>query len=1852
MVVNGSSTLNDTLNVSGYVGIGTTTPSVAMDVNYTDAIRIPRGTTTERPTVTDEDTNGGYIRYNMTTHQFEGYGPGNAWGSLGGVINVAQNTKILASYPDADSTNNELVFYTADAGSTVSGDAVERMVIKSTGDVSMNFGLSVNGATTMASTLGVAGISTFQSKVIAEADLSANTTASIGGATVLRDTLRVDGGSTMNSTLDVTGATTMASTLSVTDAATLSSTLGVAGVSTFQSKVIAEADLSANGNVIINGDVSLNSNLYVANDLTIEGNLSVKQYSNESIINTTTTDYTLIVAEDLSLNGKLLVSDEATLQNSLSVTGATTMASTLEVTDAATLSNTLGVAGVSTFQSKIVANADLSANTTASIGGATVLHDTLTVNGASTLNSSLEVTSDSSFNNSLYIGGNLSVDGEFTVSGGIVFNGDLSLNGALFSNDISVNNISIGRGTGNVETNTVVGYNSMQYNSTGSKNAAFGYESLSQNTTGINNTAVGQSALYDNQTGGYNTGVGFESLKLTKANYNTAVGFQALSQNTTGTNNTAIGNQSGYNNKAGSYNTYIGDLADDNDGDNDYNYSTAIGYNAKISDSNQIMIGGDAVTGKIFLNASDISGNTESLAVGMIRFENESIPASAIVGSSAETTALTGDVVMEKTLEVSETTILKDKVFITGDLDVNSDIHVAGRMDIDGDVSFNSNVQMAGINNMVSFVTTGEQEIAGSIEPATTLDDANYTSYTSYSATNMVSQFNALRVSSTGQYVAIYNNNTPTVLSISNDYGSSYASVSLGSDMSSTNYNINNRFAMSSNGRYMLLVNNSNILVSHDYGVTFTTTTNTGKTYTCVAISSGQYMAIGTDSEKLYVSTDFGANFVAHNQSPVSTEGSGAGYEHTWKSISISGDGKVLICITDSEIYTYVSDTTGYNTNTAFTNSSTTSTLTSSEISSDIQELYLTQDGAFLFISIAGTVYRVSKSDISNNSWKSTTVISTTTASYAITTTTNVGMDGKFLYLVNKNASGHILVSNDYGATTPTVDSNSDVARIYNDIAVSGNGAYTYATSTTDIYRKNYNDGTTISVITGDAFIVSNDVSLNNRLFVSGDVSFNEDLYVEGITTLNNNLYVTGDASLNGKLYVSDYVGIGTETPSVAVDINYTDAMRIPHGTTTERPNVTDEATNGGYMRYNMTTHQFEGYGPGDSWGSLGGVINVAQNTKILASHPNADSTNNELLFYTASAGSTVSGDAIERMVIKSTGDVSMNHGLYVNGATVLNNSLTLTGTFDANSTADIADTLTLSKADGTGLEVTADASVGGALGVTGITTLTGALDANSTADIADTLTLSKAVGTGLDVTADASVGGALGVTGDATMSSALNVTGITTLTGALDANSSADIAGTLTLSKAAGTGLDVTADATVGGTLSVTGTSTLTGDVTMTNNLTVNSDVTIEGDLVVQSYTNENIINTTTTDYTLIVTEDLSLNGGLNASGTITGASLTDGTATISSGNMNTTGTIGSGAITSTAAVTGASLTDGTATISSGNMNTTGTINSGDITSSGTVTSNGIEVSGAILPSAALTYDIGSEQYPFRDLYFSTGSINFVGADGNKTALSISGGSIQTSTVDSQGTSVSDATPLNVVSNHVAINKSEASSGAHLDVSGNVHISENITVSGTVNVPDASITQRSLENAYLMNNSYTLTVADKTSSHIYTGAGSTSAYYIDGIESPHLTLRVGYTYTFDMTDSTNSSHPLLFYSDAAKNTAYTTGVTTTGTAGSSGATVSIVVSSSTPTRLYYQCGNHGYMGTWFNIDTAVDNVTTEEISFLTGVTSNIQDQLNASGIDTTQDVSFTSNTPATSNTTAALVVTGGIGLGGFIKQF
>ena len=105
------------------------------------------------------------------------------------------------------------------------------------------------------------------------------------------------------------------------------------------------------------------------------------------------------------------------------------------------------------------------------------------------------------------------------------------------------------------------------------------------------------------------------------------------------------------------------------------------------------------------------------------------------------------------------------------------------------------------------------------------------------------------------------------------------------------------------------------------------------------------------------------------------------------------------------------------------------------------------------------------------------------------------------------------------------------------------------------------------------------------------------------------------------------------------------------------------------------------------------------------------------------------------------------------------------------------------------------------------------------------------------------------------------------------------------------------------------------------------------------------------------------------------------------------------------------------------------------------------------------------------------------------------------------------------------------------------------------------------------------VTVASSTSAHVHHGNGSSNKYKINGVFSPYLKLIPGITYRFDQADSSNSGHPFRFYLDENKSTSYTTGVTTSGSAGSAGAYTQIVVSHSTPAVLHYQCSAHGMMG-------------------------------------------------------------------------
>ena len=164
-------------------------------------------------------------------------------------------------------------------------------------------------------------------------------------------------------------------------------------------------------------------------------------------------------------------------------------------------------------------------------------------------------------------------------------------------------------------------------------------------------------------------------------------------------------------------------------------------------------------------------------------------------------------------------------------------------------------------------------------------------------------------------------------------------------------------------------------------------------------------------------------------------------------------------------------------------------------------------------------------------------------------------------------------------------------------------------------------------------------------------------------------------------------------------------------------------------------------------------------------------------ILVTDAAGITSAGGPVSGTALNTSG------GLLVSGTSIL-------GEIDSAGPADIADTLTLSKATGTGLQVDADANI------VDITTLTGALDANSTADIADTLTLSKPSGTGLNVTSNATIGGTLTLGSTSISTSGIN-TGTILSTGTVAASFLAtDPSGAPASSSAAGILGSIVADA------------------------------------------------------------------------------------------------------------------------------------------------------------------------------------------------------------------------------------------------------------------------------------------------------------------------------------------------------------------------------------------------------------------------------------------------------------------------
>nr|QPI16719.1 MAG: hypothetical protein NIOZUU159_00213 [Virus NIOZ-UU159] len=136
---------------------------------------------------------------------------------------------------------------------------------------------------------------------------------------------------------------------------------------------------------------------------------------------------------------------------------------------------------------------------------------------------------------------------------------------------------------------------------------------------------------------------------------------------------------------------------------------------------------------------------------------------------------------------------------------------------------------------------------------------------------------------------------------------------------------------------------------------------------------------------------------------------------------------------------------------------------------------------------------------------------------------------------------------------------------------------------------------------------------------------YNQEFVGIGNTEPEYKLDLFGNFRSDGNIFVNGKIGINTYSPDFTIHMNTEDGILIPAGETSKRPN--EAILKKGVIRYNTDNDQFEGYGPGDSWGSLGGVKNVNGDTFISAEN------NDELKFITSN---------FERMIITSNGLVGI----------------------------------------------------------------------------------------------------------------------------------------------------------------------------------------------------------------------------------------------------------------------------------------------------------------------------------------------------------------------------------------------------------------------------------------------------------------------------------------------------------------------------------------------------------------------------------------------------------------------------------
>jgi predicted acyltransferase (DUF342 family) len=1065
---------------------------------------------------------------------------------------VSMNSRLFIN---GDVSMNARLFVLTDASFSGNMYTNGRSIIQ--GDVSMNSRLFIHGDVSMNSLLFVTSDVSFGSRLFIGGDVSMNsrlfvkTDASFGGNLYTSARTVLQGDVSMNSRLFVNGDVSMNSRLFVTSDVSMGARLFVNTDVSFGGNMytlgssIYQGDVSMNSRLFVNGDVSMNSRLFVTSDLSlggrlfvgndviINGRLNVYQYTTKNIIytNVNVNNYTLIVAEDISLNGRLNVNYDASLN------------ARLFVGSDASFGNNIYING------RTILQGDVSMNSSLFVNGDVSMNSRLFVTSDVSMGARLFVLTDSSFGGNLYINGRTVLQGDVSMNSRLFVNGDVSMNNRLFvTSDVSMGarlfvlkDASFG---GNMYTS---GRTVLQGDvSMNSRLFVNGDVSMNSRLFVTNDVSMGARLFVktDASFGGNLYGFGRSILQgdvsmnsrlfikgdVSMNNRLFVTGNALLNSNLFVTNDVSFGARLFVNTDASfGGNMYV-------------NKSISVGVNES---PYQIDLSGDInLRGKVnpitLIDNSVLITNTPPLdypnnygSVWNPLYKCDT-PSETFTSVAMSATGQYQTVVTTNSSSIGYIYTSANYGFTWSKGDISNNwtaVAVSATGQYQSATVYSGNIWTS---NNYGYGPWTEYKVG----VYNTLRQSPYT----VSTTLSTQYWTSIAMSASGKYqTAITNtfaatNTRDGDLYISSTYGNSWSLISGllndGSKEGPSGLPGNNAFngiALSSTGQYQAtVIYQSFIYVSANYGNFWKKVDSSivNLPYSGISISSsGQYIsavtsfinlntdaAMFTDSTRgsIYCSSNYGETWINTNT-----------YNY-WNSVKMTASGQYQTAVVNNGIYTESLFTVTANSNQIQTN-------TNLPFPAIVIGASVTGNGI-----PAGTVVTSNLTDYNNGNQKQ----------FYISNNATIG--GSNVELIFQ--SGAIYSSSNYGLSwydnsIKNVNGVSNTMnQLWESVAISANGQYQTAipngtgayiyTSITPYQQVLISNN--LTVMSGDTAIytrlfVMNDVSMTSRLFVTSDVSMCARLFVNGDASYNGNMYVLGrtinkgDVSMNSNLYVKNH---------------------------------------------------------------------------------------------------------------------------------------------------------------------------------------------------------------------------------------------------------------------------------------------------------------------------------------------------------------------------------------------------------------------------------------------------------------------------------------------------------------------------------------------------------------------------------------------------------------------------------------------------------------------------------------------------------------------------------------------------------